>query len=60
MNSNIIEITRHDLKRLIYERNELFEGLLRMVQQHCREHGGVYETGFLSANAFASEQTGTT
>ncbi len=51
--NNIIEITRHDLTRLIYERNELFEGLLRMVQQHCHDDDGMYETGFLSANAFA-------
>ncbi len=60
MNNNIIEITRHDLTRLIYERNELLEATMRMVQQHCPErtkatanNPTLYESGFLSANAFA-------
>ncbi len=51
---NRMEITRHDLTRLIYERNELLEATVGMVQQHCEQRTkGIYKSGFLSANAFA-------
>ncbi len=51
---NVIQITRHDLTRLIYERNELLAATMGMVQQHCEQRKkGIYESGFLSANAFA-------
>jgi len=52
--SDSLPVTRHDLTRLVYERNELLEATMGMVQQHYQERTkGIYESGFLSANAFA-------